>query len=132
MSYSAYFDGSAQPNPGKKKIGGAVYTPDGKLLWNFTEETGFGTNNEAEYEALIKVCEFIKNHSLCSPRFKIDIRGDSMLVVNQVNGKWYCKKPNLILLKKEVLSLLKNTIFTLTYVPREQNTEADMLSKKGS
>jgi len=126
--YKAFFDGSAKPNPGKKKIGGAVYTPDGNLLFDFTEETGHGTNNEAEYEALLRVCEFIKNNNI----WKIDIKGDSMLVVNQVNGKWQCNKPTLYNLKNQVLKLLKGITFTLTHVPREQNTEADMLSKKGS
>ena len=128
MTYLAYFDGSAQPNPGKKKIGGAIYTPTGMLLWNFTEETGHGTNNEAEYEALVRICEFIKNNNI----WKVDIKGDSMLVVSQVNGKWKCNKPSLYNLKNKVLNLLKGITFTLTHVPREQNTEADMLSKKGS
>jgi ribonuclease HI len=128
MTYKAFFDGSAQPNPGKKKIGGAIYTPNGNLLYNFTEETGFGTNNEAEYEALLVVCQFIKNNNI----WVIDIKGDSMLVVNQVNGKWKCNKPALNILKNRVLNLLHGVTFTLTHVPREQNTEADMLSKKGS
>jgi ribonuclease HI len=128
MTYKAFFDGSAQPNPGKKKIGGTIYAPNGMLLWNFTEETGHGTNNEAEYEALERICEFIKNNNIR----KVDIKGDSMLVVNQVNGKWKCNKPSLLLLKDKILKLLKGITFTLTHVPREQNTEADILSKKGS
>jgi ribonuclease HI len=125
MTYKAFFDGSAQPNPGAKTIGVVIIKPDGTKFCEFSKQTGFGTNNEAEYEALLEICHIVKDYNIK----EINIMGDSMLVVNQVNGKWKCNKPNLIPLKNKVLYLLSGTKFTLTHVPREQNTEADFLSK---
>ena len=126
MSYTAFFDGSAEPNPGERSIGGLVYDTHGNLLYSFSDKIGYGTNNEAEYEALIKVCTFIRNHGV----WDVDIKGDSLLVINQVTNKWKCKTPRLIPLKRKVQEMLTSDVkFTLNHVPREQNTLADRLSK---
>lgn len=126
MKYTAFFDGSAQPNPGIKRIGGRILY-NGTVLFDFNDITGRGTNNEAEYEALLRLSELIKIKGIKD----INIYGDSQLVVNQINGIWKCTKPNLIPLKEKVLNNLSKINYTLKHVPREQNSEADKLSKKG-
>lgn len=122
--YTAVFDGSAQPNPGIKHIGGAVYK-DGKTLYTFSIRRNDGTNNEAEYEALIEVASYINGSEIT----EITITGDSMLVVNQVNGLWKCNIPRLIEYRDTVRKLLSGIKYELKHVPREQNKIADTLSK---
>ena len=53
MKYTAYFDGSAKPNPGMMKIGGLVKDETGTIKGEYSKELGHGTNNEAEYLSLI-------------------------------------------------------------------------------
>ncbi len=75
-----YADGGCFPNPGRKFIG--IVFENGE---KFVEETGHGTNNEAEYEACIKALELAKEKNLK----KIQLCLDSMLVINQLSGRWY-------------------------------------------
>jgi len=126
MKYTAFFDGSAQPNPGIKRIGGRILY-NGTVIVEFNDVTGRGTNNEAEYEALLKLSEIIKKQRIK----EIDIYGDSQLVVNQINKIWKCTKPNLIPLLKKIQENLSEINYTLRYIPREQNSESDKLSKRG-
>ena len=52
-------DGSCEGNPGKIGLGGIITEnyPIKKILLTFSEEAPFGTNNEAEYLAIIKSME---------------------------------------------------------------------------
>jgi ribonuclease HI len=122
--YTAVFDGSAQPNPGIKHIGGAVYK-DGKTIYTFSIRRNHGTNNEAEYEALIEIASYLNGSGI----EEVEITGDSMLVVNQVNGLWKCNVPQLQEYKEKIIRLLSGIKYSLKHVPREQNTFADKLSK---
>ncbi len=83
-----YVDGSCEPtNPGGNGVAGAVlYTPmttDGR-----SRQLGSGaqmSNNVAEYEGLKLGLEICLEHGITS---NFEIWSDSMLVVNQMNGKW--------------------------------------------
>ena len=110
--------------------------------------TWYGQGTRAEY----RLTRFGKNFPFLVPdtvgellhclRFLLDlgrgavIFGDSLMVVNMVNGTWGKKKPH----KKfphlqpylfECRRLFKETGSTLNWIPREQNTIADSLSKRG-
>jgi ribonuclease HI len=65
---------------------------------------------------------------------KIEIFGDSMLVVNQMNGSWQIKQGayrEYALKAKPLLSELKrNNHVSITWIPREQNEKADYQSMK--
>jgi ribonuclease HI len=50
------------------------------------------TNNEAEYEACILRLEEAINIQIKT----LDVYGDSALVINQTNGKWYTPQPHLV------------------------------------
>lgn len=128
------FDGACELNPanGKRNPGGiATYgwliKKDDLLLAYGLGEAARGenaTNNLAEYTALI--CALEAAHDL---RVEPDeIRGDSQLVVNQVNGEWRVNKPHLADLCQRAQQLIRD--YVLVWVPREQNQEADDLSKK--
>ena len=59
------------------------------------------------------------------------VYGDSQLVVRQVNGEWFIKAKELVPMCKTVLELKDQiTNVTIRWIPREENTEADALSKK--
>jgi ribonuclease HI len=125
MKYKGWFDGSAKPNPGIMKIGGYIEDENGKIIYKFSTELGDGTNNRAEYLALYSLCTILEQYQI----EEIDIQGDSQLVVNQVNGEWKCKDPQLRAFKDGILYLLQGLKWTLTHVYRENNKEADSLTR---
>lgn len=122
-----YFDGACEPkNPGGiATFGWLIFQADKRLAWGYGEaKRGEGaTNNLAEYYALLHALQAAKDLSI-TPDI---IKGDSQLVVNQVNGQWAINKPHLAALVSEVKEL--NPIL-LTWIPREQNEAADSLSRK--
>ena len=126
-SFIAYFDGSAKPNPGEMKIGGRILTPDSKnIVQEYSIDIGHGTNNEAEYSSLLQMAEMLVNLKATS----VKIYGDSQLVVNQINGLWQVKNDRMRLFHSRTLaalSLIPN--WTLEHVFRDQNTEADALTR---
>lgn len=123
--FTAGFDGSAKPNPGLMTIGGWIKDPDGNIAFKFTEIHGHGTNNEAEYRALIKIFEEVKKRGIK----KIHIKGDSALAINQVNGTWKTKDPRMEQFKNQVLETAKGVDFLIEHVVRKYNAEADSLTR---
>jgi len=123
-SYTAAFDGGSTPNPGEMKIGGWIRDPNGIRIYAYTEEIGYGTNNEAEYKSLIKLLEEVKKRGIQT----IHIKGDSALVVNQVTGKWKVKDPKMKILKAKACSVGEGINFKLEHVLRKFNSEADSLT----
>ena len=126
-TWSAWFDGATKAtNPGERGIGGVLKGPAGEHI-EISESIGFGTNNEAEYAALMAVLDAAVEAKVQH----LDVYGDSQLVVRQVNGEWLIKAKELVPLCQTVLNLkaqIPNV--TLRWIPREQNSEADALSKK--
>ena len=124
-----FIDGACQPNPGSGGVG--IH-----IICNGIEEkissplSGVVTNNIAEYEALILSLETIlKKKELFN---KINIFSDSQLVCMQFNKKWKCKEATLAVLLTKAQSLRDKikSDFSLSYIPREQNTVADKLAKE--
>ena len=64
------------------------------------------TNNEAEYMALIKGVE--KVLELYGENIKLSIKGDSQLVINQINGTYKVKSQNMVPLYKKIMKILGN------------------------
>ena len=129
--YSLFIDGAAEFDedlkPNNAGIGGLIKKGD-ELVYSFSENIGIRTNNEAEYSALIKGIKACLDHKI----YHINIFSDSELVVNQVNGKYKLKDPKMIKLHAEVAKLCSELeSWTISHVPREQNEEADHLSKIG-
>lgn len=126
--YKMNFDGASRGNPGKSCAGWIIRNKNGEPEHNGTKRIGKATNNEAEYKALI--CGL-----RCALKNNIDelsIRGDSQLVVHQVNGAWNVKSRNLIDLYEAARSLLEQLDdWGLEHVPRENNETADKLANKG-
>ncbi|KAJ3690021.1 hypothetical protein LUZ61_019185 [Rhynchospora tenuis] len=117
-----HFDGASKGNPGKAGAGALLKTEDGRLICRLSEGLGVVTNNVAEYKALLLGLR----HALSKGFKRIDVQGDSMLVVMQVQGKWKLKHQDMIKLCKEVNELKKRfNYFNIQHVRREFNSDAD-------
>ena len=120
-----FTDGAAEPNPGPAAIGATIKGEQGRLITTISQPIGRATNNQAEYRAIIAALE--KAISLGANH--VDMRSDSELVVKQINGQYRVKKVVLKSLYQKVKQLQGRLEgFTITHIPREQNTEADHLA----
>ena len=126
-----YTDGGALGNPGPSGIG-VVININGAIK-KYSENIGEGTNNRAEYKALIFALKKIK--SLLGKKniknAEIECFSDSQLIVNQLSGKYKIKEEDLKPLFIDAWNLkieFKNVSFS--YIPRENNKEADSLVKE--
>jgi ribonuclease HI len=130
-----YFDGLCQPiNPGGIPCYAFIVKQDGKTLYSdygiagepFSEDS---TNNVAEYTALVKALEWLLANNLGSSR--VEIMGDSQLIVNQLTGDYKVKAKRIVSLYKQVLLLMsKFHDIQIKWVSREKNREADRLTNK--
>ena len=122
-----YVDGACSGNPGPCGSAAIIKDADGTVLLEKARAFGPGTNNEAEYQAVILGLE---TAATLKPA-RLTIRSDSELMVRQLAGQYRIKAANLKPLYNEVLRLLRPfPSVEIEHIPRTQNTEADKLSKK--
>ena len=87
------------------------------------------TNNQAEYQALVKGLELLKEVHADA----VEIFGDSMLVINQLVGIYECRSEVLITYYEKCIQLLKEfKDFRLEHIPRLHNEEANRLAQHAS
>ena len=120
-----YVDGAARGNPGPAAIGAIIRDKHDRLITTISRRIGTTTNNQAEYRAIIaalqKAIELDARH--------VEVNSDSELVVKQINGGYRVKKATLKPLYQRVKQLTSQLDgFTITHIPRQQNTEADTLA----
>jgi ribonuclease HI len=103
------------------------------LVWEhgFVGEGSAMSNNLAEYAGVLCVLKYLRS----LPPARAIIRGDSKLVINQLNGKWRIRKGlyrSIAVEAKELLAYLLGLGWQITccWIPRAQNEECDALSKK--
>lgn len=120
-------DGACYPNPGNMAIGIVIYK-DGELLKKISEAIGYGTNNIAEYKALIRGLEEIKK---INPE-RIDVYCDSQLVVKQLNKKYKVKNKGIIPLFNRVEEIIRTIPGKIYFIwdRRDNNFVADGLAKR--
>lgn len=123
--WNGWFDGACAPsNPGQRAIGALLVSPAG-VEHTVSRATGRGTNNEAEYQALIALLELAIEHNATPLR----VHGDSKLVVFQARGIWGVNTATLRPYHQQVVALSRRlTGVTLQWVPRDQNANADALA----
>ncbi len=120
------FDGSCRPNPGPMGIGYLLLTDGSTSLVRVGAFIGEGTNNEAEYQALLAGMR----HALKLGFWNLEVVSDSKLVVQQMKGEW-AVRGNLARLHREATNLGRLFFnFDIRHVYRESNTLADDLSRK--
>ena len=127
------FNGSCNPNPGGVCSYGFVAWRDGRKI-----QEGHGpaaprgpgaTNNVAEYTGCIKALEWLSSQNIQEP---VIVRGDSELVLKQLQGEYKVRSPLLAPLywrARELFCSLPSLRFE--WVPREQNADADRLAGLG-
>ncbi|HYN87816.1 MAG TPA: ribonuclease HI family protein [Ardenticatenaceae bacterium] len=96
FDYLLIFDGGSKGNPGKGYGSYALHrTATGQKRVERLDFPGRLTNNEAEYQTLIAALETLlgklREHGRDPKDFSIEVRGDSQLVIFQVQGKWKAK-----------------------------------------
>lgn len=126
MVFNVFTDGASRGNPGDAGIGVVIYDGD-DLVEEFSEYLGKKTNNEAEYLALIKGLERLKEHN---PQ-KANLFADSEFLIKQVKGEYKVKAQNIKPLHEKVMSLISGMQINFHWVPREDNSKADSLANKG-
>lgn len=127
----AYFDGACAPtNPFGHMGTGCYVTHERERIFEhsgYVEASNQNSNNLAEYLALEQVLAFLCDQGVND--YKIRIFGDSMLVINQMNGQWGIKSGYYADTARHCLRTVKTfSDIKFTWIPREQNTEADSLS----
>ncbi|MEM2908753.1 MAG: ribonuclease HI family protein [Candidatus Bilamarchaeaceae archaeon] len=125
MALIIYTDGACFGNPGPMGIGLVVYKDKKKIL-EISEYVGEGTNNIAEYLALIRALEIAKKMR----EKEVHIRTDSQLLARQMSGEYKVKDRKLKPLKAKVDGLMFGMNVKVEHISREQNEEADELSKR--
>lgn len=121
-----FTDGGSRGNPGPAGIG--VFAQiDGKKAFELSQFIGSQTNNVAEYQAFISSVEILLPYLQHHQIEKIDWFLDSKLVVEQLSKNWKIKQEHLAKLAKEAWKLLDLVAlpYSINYVPREKNKEAD-------
>jgi ribonuclease HI len=122
-----YTDGAARGNPGKAAIGIVLTDARGKEIEALGETIGEATNNEAEYRALLRGLQRAAIH--CAAR--IEIRTDSELLAQQLNGEYRVRAPNLKLLHAQAQrALARFARVSVRHIPRERNRRADALANQ--
>lgn len=138
--YKLYFDGASRGNPGKASYGGVIILDigadsnihnSGNNINSNEISTYCGllpkgtSNNVAEYTGLLQGLRKAKD--LCID--ELEVYGDSKLVINQMNGDWEVKHPNMQVLY-EKCKLLEKSFKTIVYnhVERKYNKRADAMA----
>ena len=120
-----FIDGGSRGNPGPAGYGVRVERPDGSLVEEFHESIGVATNNVAEYRGLLAGLEWARAHG-CRD---VQVRSDSLLLVQQMLGRYRVKHPGLQPLHARA-RLLAHEIghVGFAHVRRELNAHADRLA----
>ena len=110
-------------------IGVILKSPKGDKLRYAARLEYQTTNNEAEYEALLKGLKLAKSLGAES----VIVQGDCQLVINQVNGMCEAKEGRMKKYLNKVRQLVKKfKEASFVQLPREENMEAAALAKVAS
>lgn len=111
LQFSLIFDGGSRGNPGdaygsfRLQAAGARPQPPRRLHF------GTGTNNEAEYLALIagleRLHQQLRQAEVDPAAVHLTVSGDSRLVISQVKGEWKVRNPRMRELHAQARRLLE-------------------------
>ncbi|GMI09025.1 hypothetical protein TrRE_jg4504 [Triparma retinervis] len=156
LHFQVNYDGGTRGNGRKDTLSGSgcvltwraseigsllLSTPPWASIERYDYLPSASTNNEAEYDGCIRglreAVRALREGKYQSGHATLTVEGDSMLVTEQVKGKWACKAPNLqplLAMAKdlivEIVDLIGLDGFTINHVRREGNKVADGLANK--
>jgi ribonuclease HI len=123
----AYVDGGSLGNPGSAGIGVVIDDAQGQKI-RIAKWIGRQDNNVAEYFALLEALQ-------CALKLRaraIHVYSDSQVMVRQMNGTYRCRSARLYSLHWTCRKLTRSLDFSISYVPREHNTEANALASSAA
>ena len=129
MILSVYTDGASRGNPGPRSIGVVICNDRGDIIHTHGELKGNGTNNTAEYEAIISGLLEVKQYNPAV----VAIHSDSQVVIRQLNRMYQVRDSKLKALYAQTQVLLDTyflgTGVVFNHVPRthEMIQEADRI-----
>jgi len=121
-------DGGSRGNPGPAGYGAVVRdAATGEVLREVAAGIGVASNNVAEYRGLIAGLEAAADLGAT----EVDVRMDSLLVVNQMSQIWKVKHEAMRPLASQAASLVRGfERVTFGHIPRERNKHADRLANE--
>jgi ribonuclease H / adenosylcobalamin/alpha-ribazole phosphatase len=126
-------DGASRGNPGRASAGAVLidaarpdaFEPDATAVAVVARDLGIRTNNVAEYAGLVLA---LREADRLGAR-EIDLRLDSKLIVEQLNGRWRVKDVKLQgLFAEAVRRLGALRRWSAVHEPRVRNRAADALA----
>ena len=122
-----YVDGASRGNPGPAAIGVVIKDERGDSVLKLSSYIGTRTNNQAEYTALVMALQEARKMEADEVR----IHTDSQLVAEQIVGHYKVRNAHIRPLFDKVAQLLKDfRHYSIAYIPRESNSEADALANQ--
>lgn len=119
-----YTDGGARGNPGPAAYGVVIYDLGGKIIKKYAKYLGKKTNNEAEYEGVIRGLLFGRELGAEIIEFYLD----SELIVRQLNHIYRVRDKRMLEFVLRIRSLETNfKKVSYKHIPREKNHLADAL-----
>ena len=128
-----YTDGGARGNPGPAGIGVVVADSKGNVLQETSAFLGNGTNNFAEYQAVMVALQTLRQlYGKKTKEMEFEVRLDSELVQKQLSNEYQIKEPGLIPQFIEIHNMRVTSFPNMTFVHirREENAEADRLANE--
>jgi probable phosphoglycerate mutase len=121
-------DGGSRGNPGPAGYGAVVRDAEtGQVLCEVADGIGVASNNVAEYRGLIAGL----TAAIDVGADDVEVRMDSLLVVNQMKGEWKVKHEAMKPLASQAAALVRRLPHVrFQHVPRAQNAHADRLANE--
>ena len=117
-----FTDGGSRGNPGPSASGFVILDKSDDVIFSQGIYLGIMTNNQAEYLALKYGLGKLDDMGI----HEVSVYMDSLLIVNQMNGKFKIKNQDLLVIFTDIKNILKSfKKVTFTHVPREKNKLAD-------
>ncbi|GIW69383.1 MAG: ribonuclease HI [Patescibacteria group bacterium] len=127
MTYQLNTDGGARGNPGPAGIGIVIRNERKEKIYEMGVYIGETTNNQAEYTAVLEGLKAAIERKIANLICYLD----SELIVKQLNREYKVKNAGLKPLFQKVAELAeKFEHIEFKHVPREKNTDADLLVNK--
>jgi ribonuclease HI len=122
-----WIDGGSRGNPGPSAIGVVIEDESGAVLQNIARVIGVGTNNIAEYSALLAA---LRAAEQMGAKY-VEVLSDSELLVRQMRGEYKVKSEGLRPLFEEARKKAAGfSGLAIMHVDRKLNARADALVNK--
>jgi ribonuclease HI len=122
VKVEVFTDGASRGNPGPAGAGWVIKSPAGPIIKAGHAFLGRRTNNEAEYEAVIRALKDVADLGARD----VALRSDSELLVRQINGQHRIREPRLEELHRTARQVIQGfRRFEIRHVAHGANSDAD-------